>query len=530
MPLIPLKPYKTPRRVAQAANHQAAALLAPSNGLNFRDPFLTLGPKDAVVCNNFIAKPVGCELRQGYQKHVTGLGGVVNSFLPYLAQSPDDNKIFAAVAGNIFDVTTSGEDIEPDVETTATDGYWSSIMFSGPTQNFLCCTSPSGGYYTYDSSSGWVDRTADLTGFTGVPGCIASWKNRLFIVAAGTAKVYYLPVNSIQGAASELDFGPLLKHGGHVSGIVNWTLNAGLTIDNYFVVFGSQGDVLVYQGTDPDDVSTFAIKGIWYTGRPPVGDRFFHEYGGELFVLTELGLLPLSKMVNGEVADSYNVMSARIQPVLSPLLSQLINDDHWEVMLVDNNDLLIISPPPVNEIYTTYVMFIQTGAWSTFSGMPIRSMTNYLGQMYFGTDDGDVCLGLLGNRDGVNVDGTGGDEIVGQLQGGFNDFGSAANLKMFNMARPILIGQAQPSVQAQMNIEYKFNPVYSTLTYSDDGSALWDDALWNEAAWAGELNTYAAWVGLQGMGYYGSLRIAVKGRPGTTYVSSTVMYQTGGVM
>jgi hypothetical protein len=530
MPLVPVKNHKSPRRVAQSANAMATALLAPTLGLNYRDPFITLGPKDAVVLDNFIARPTGVAIRDGYQKHVTGLGGVVGSFLPYLAQSSTDSKLFATVGADIFDVTDSTAAPAAVETTTSSDGIWSSIMFSAPTQNYLCCTSESGGYWTYDEAGGWVDRSANLTGFSGAHGCIAAWKNRLFIVAAGTNKVYYLPVNSIQGAASELDFGPLMKHGGHVVAIVNWTLNAGIDIDDYFVVFGSQGDILVYQGTDPDDISTFALKGIWYMGRPPVGDRFFCEYGGELFVLTELGLLPLSKMVNGEVANTYNVMSAKIQPALSPMLTRLIDTPTWEVRLAENNDILVISPPREGTVFRQYVMYIQTGAWSTFSGMPIYAMTTYNGQMYFGDEDGNVYLGLYGDKDNINRDGTGGDDIEGQVQGGFNDYGSAANLKLFNMARPILIAPQTPAVQAQMNIEYTFNPIYGAPSYTSEDSARWSESSWNEAAWTGDTNTYAAWVGLQGMGYYGSLRLAIKGRPGTIYVSSTVLYQPGGVM
>jgi hypothetical protein len=530
MPLIPVKNHKSPRKAAQSANAMASALLAPTDGLNFRDPFITLGPKDAVVLENFVAQPTGCVLRDGYKQHVTGLGGVVNSFMGYLAQDSEDSKLFAAVGADIFDVTASAEAPTAIETTSSTDGVWSSIMFSAPTQNFLCCTSASGGYWTYDAAGGWVDRLSALTGFVGNPGSIAAWKNRLFITAAGTNKVYYLPVNSIQGAASELDFGPLMKHGGHIVGIVNWTLNAGLDIDDYFVVFGSQGDILVYQGTDPDDVSTFAIKGIWYMGRPPVGDRFFCEYGGELFVLTELGLLPLSKMVNGQVANTYSVMSSKIQPVLSPQLARLINQPTWSVMLAENNDVLMICPPKEKDQYRQYVMYIQTGAWSTFTGLPINSTTTYNGQMYFGDEDGTVYLGLSGDTDNADINGLGGDSISGQAQGAFNNFGSPANLKLFNMARPILIASQPPAVQAQMNIEYTFSPVYASLSYTNLPGGVWDEDLWNEATWAGDINTYAAWVGLQGMGYYGSLRVAVKGKPGTTYVSSTVMYQPGGVM
>lgn len=530
MPLIPLKSWKTPRRAAQATNHQVAALVAPTSGLNYRDPFIMLGEKDALVLDNFIANPTGCVLREGYQKHATGLGAPIGTILPYLSQSPIDDKLFAAAGGGIYDVTSQVEDPTPDVTTSSSDGVWSSIMFNGPNQNFLCMTSPSAGYWTYDTATGWQNRTSALTGFTGAHGCIAAWKNRLFIVAEGTAKAYYLPVNSIQGAASELDLGPLLKHGGSVVAVTNWTLNAGLDIDDYLVFFGSQGDVIVYQGTDPDDASTFALKGIWYMGRPPVGNRFFHEYGGELFVLTELGLIPLTKMVNGEVANQYSVLSARIQPRLSPLLTLLLDNPTWEVKLSENSDILMIMPPRDQNGFTQYVMFIQTGAWSTFSNMPINTMSTFNGQMYFGDDVGNVYKGLYGNYDNVEIDGTEGDPVSGQVQGGFMGFGAPANLKMFNMARPILISEQPPAVQAQINVEYTFNPIYSSPTYIDSNASEWDYSNWDEATWSGEANTYAAWVGLQGMGYYGSLRLAVRGKPGTVYVSSTIMLQTGGVM
>lgn len=531
MPLIPVKPNRSPRKAAQSASTQVATLMAPTAGLNLRDPFLTLKPQDALVLNNFIARPQGCETRAGYRNHVTGLGGSVATLMSYMGLSPLDNKLFAAVGDKIFDVTDSAESPTPIVaDSNSADGVWSYIMFSGPTQNYLCCTSPSGGYWTYDSLNGWVDRTANLTGFSGNPGAIAAWKNRLFITANETNKVYFLPVNSIQGAASEFDFGPLMKHGGSVVAITNWTLNAGIDIDDYFVVFGSMGDVLVYQGTDPADIATFAIKGIWYAGRPPKGNRFYHEYGGELFVLTELGLLPLSKMVNGLVADSYNVMSSRIQPALSAQFTTLINTPFWEVGLADSNDLLVIKVPKSTTVYSQWVMNIATGAWSTFTGLPINTWITYNGVMYIGDDDGNVHTALVGDKDGVAIDGTGGEGIRCIAQGGFNTFGLSANLKLFDMARPIFISSFPPAVAVQMNIDYLQNNIYANLSFVDSDEAFWDTAHWNDAEWVSGTDTYAAWAGLQGMGYYGSLRLAVQGKAGTSYISANVMYRPGGVM
>lgn len=512
--------------------HQVATLLAPTSGLNLRDPFLTLKPQDGLVVNNFIAKPQGCETRGGYQKYVTGLGGKVSTLLAYEAQDPTESKLFAAVGNQFFDVTVDSESPSPIVsDNNSEDGYWSSIMFNGPTRNFLCCTNATGGYWTYDSVDGWVDRTASLTGFSGSPGCIGAWKNRLFFTDQGTAKAYYLPVNSISGAASELDLGPLLKHGGSLAALTNWTLNAGIDIDDYLVFFGTQGDVAVYQGTDPDDIATFALKGIWYLGQPPAGDRFYHEYGGELFVMSDLGLVPLSKMVNGMVADTYSVMSSRIQPALSAQTNKSIDQIGWETGVSATNDLLIIQTPQLEDgTYLQWVMFIQTGAWSTFTGMPMTTWVIYNGQMYFGDADGNVCLGLYRSRDGVEYSGTGGEFPLCSLQGGFNDFGSSANLKIFDMARPIFLATAPPAVSLQINIDYAQNKIYAQPTFYDSDASFWDEAIWNQAVWAGIPESYSVWTGVQGMGYYGSLRMAVRGQQGTSYISANVMFKTGGVM
>jgi phospholipase C len=235
-------------------------------------------------------------------------------------------------------------------------------------------------------------------------------------------------------------------------------------------------------------------------------------------------------MVNGEVANTYNIISARIQPVLSPQLTAYIDTPGWEVGLSDDNDLLIVKPPLIGDVYQQWVMNIQTGAWSTFTSMPMNVWTTYNGQMWFGTADGNVCLGLDSDLDGVGLDGTGGEEILATLQGGFSDFGTPANLKTFSLVRPIFLAQVNPSVSVQINIDYAPNPIYSSSVFTPSEAAVWDSAHWDNAVWSAGEDSFAAWSGVQGLGYYGSLKMAVVGKAYTKYISSTIIYQTGGVM
>ena len=162
--------------------------------------------------------------------------------------------------------------------------------------------------------------------------------------------------------------------------------------------------------------------------------------------------------------------------------------------------------------------------------MPMNTWITYNGAMYFGTDDGMVCRGLDGDLDGIEIDGSGGDEILSTAEGGFNDFGAPANLKIFSMVRPIFVAQKAPSVAVQINIDYSPNPIYANPSFASSNIPLWDASYWDNAVWISNAESFAAWAGVQGLGYYGSLRMAVKGLAGTKYVSSTIMYQVGGVM
>jgi hypothetical protein len=48
MPLVPLAPYKVPRRSAAAQTAQLFNIPAPVGGLNYRDPISAMQPTDAV--------------------------------------------------------------------------------------------------------------------------------------------------------------------------------------------------------------------------------------------------------------------------------------------------------------------------------------------------------------------------------------------------------------------------------------------------------------------------------------------------
>lgn len=542
MPLVPLKPFKTPRAAAAAQVAQSAIIPAPTGGLNYRDPISAMSPMDALVLTNFIPKQQGVEIRRGYQAYadavtVDSVAQSVESVFGFTAPNPANDKVFMAANGNIYDVTSGGTPVIAVTGTGSTEDAWWTTQFSTPGDTFLLAVSPGAGYWTYSTAAGWVDRTLFVVPKTGA-GHIATnirtvtvWKQRVWFTFDDSQNVSYLEdVNAIAGHYLDLPMGSTLRNGGYVSSLFNWTVDAGFGIDDFLVAVGTEGDVAVWQGTDPSSASTFELRGAWYVGPVPKYGRYFTPFGGDVMIVSELGLVPMSKLITGQYSQDQQIGPAsKIQSVFAPLVRELRLEKFFDVFVVPSSDVLVVKLPNDAGTYRQFAMNVTTGAWCEFIGMPMRCAAVIGGQLYFGTSDGLTCKGLYGDRDGVDSVGAGGVYVEGEVQTSFNAFNTPAQLKKFGMVRPIFIATAAPAVKLVINTQYLFNTVGGSPFFLQESNGIWDAGIWNTATWVGQ-NTYQSWYGVAGLGYYGSLRMKMRGLPATVFTSAHITTEVGGVM
>lgn len=534
MPFKNIASFKTPRRVAVSQVARMQNNPPPTGGLNLRDPISAMSPLDAVVLNNFIPRQQGVEIRKGWRYFSSAVeSGNFKSIFAYNAASSTNNKIFAASGGAIYDVTTGTPSVAV-ASTGSTSGIWWTTQFTTSAGTFLLAVSPGAGYWTYDTTNGWVDRTALTVGLPTSVRTVGVWKKRIWFTSTTGGQVHYMrAVDAIQGHADEFPMGSILQHGGSISALFNWTIDAGYGIDDYLVVIGTEGDVGIWKGTDPSTINTFELAGVWYVGPVPAYGTYFTPFGGDVMILSEQGLVPLSKIITGQwnEASLNNAPASKIQTTLNPLVNQYRSTESWDVAVVPGESLLMIKCP-INNFgqYIQFVMNTVTGAWSTFTGMPMNSLTILNGDLYFGTTGGRVAKALFGNKDGEASDGSGGSDIECDVQQAFNDYRTPANLKKFQLARPIFLASNAPSVLLQMNTQYGTSTPPGAPAFTTPSGATWNTSNWNQAYWVGSTNTYQAWVGVVGLGYYGSLVMKVRGTPGTLLTSCHVMFEPGGVM
>lgn len=531
MPLVALKPYKSPRRSAAAQTVQVIAIPSPVTGLNYRDPMSNMAPTDALVLDNFIPKQTGTQLRRGWRYHTEALDKAVGSMFSYNAADPANNKLFAASDGDIFDVTTDPP-VVSEAGTGSDEDVWSTTQFATTAGMFLLAVSPGAGYWTYDGSS-WTQQS--VTNLPADPTSVAVWKNRVWFTIKDSSSVYYLDtVDAITGTAEEFTMGSLLKNGGYIRGLVNWTLDAGIGIDDYLIVVGSEGDIGVWQGTDPSDPSKFSLRGVWYVGPVPTYGKFATSYGGDVMLLSELGLVPMSRLVNGQFSEIQPGPSQKVQSLLSPLIVELRNEKSWDIYLSPANDILVIKLPPKDNRFVQFAMNVNTGAWCTFSEIPQVCTTVLNGKIFFATDSYKIAEAFTGERDGVAIDGEGGEFIDGEVQTAFNAAGTPPILKRFTCVLPNFLARQPPRVKLRLNTQFSFENV-AGFPSSPIGieQAEWDSGEWNLSLWgrAGATGTFQAWIGVTGLGYYGALRMKVRALGGTTnFISWHMMYEPGGLM
>lgn len=510
-----------------------AQLQPPVKGLNFRTPSIKLDPQEALILDNVLPQPQSGELRAGYVEHVINIPGSVMTLAPFVGNLFEDNRNFAFNdKGEVYDVTYETTSPSKVVDTDQINGVWDYCNSQGPAETYLIMVSPAGGYWTYSKSGGFVKR--DLTGDGAGKrfSAVFNWKDRVWLIEENSTNAYYLDTGAVQGAAHKFNFGPVMNQGGYLSYGSNWTFNAGYDIDDYLVLVTTGGEVIVYKGYDPTDIQTFQLQGVWYIGRTPAGNKAFTSFGGELFVLSALGVVPVSKLVNGGVANDYEVASAKVQPEMNKAFTQYANLFGWEMETFYNRNFLMVKTPvKTSGKYSYWVMNVQTGAWGTISGMPMNCSSQVVDDIFFGTTDGRVCRAFVGDTDGASIDGTPGRPIVGRYMGGFNDYDTPTYLKTWQLARPVFLADDTPAVGAAIITEYEAAMPLVGASVSGDGSGgRFDVDHWNQCVWAGGTNTYSAWVGLQGLGYYGALGITFTGPGGTQYISTNVTLSQGGVM
>jgi hypothetical protein len=351
------------------------------------------------------------------------------------------------------------------------------------------------------------------------------FKNRLWFVQEDSLKAWYLDPLSVGGAATSLQLGGIARNGGYLQAMGTWTLDAGEGVDDYAVFITSMGEVIIYNGTDPSVAATWLLKGLWQFGQT-FNRRCFFKWNGDLLLLTQDGLVPLSAAVQSTRLDPRINLTDKIYYAVSQAATTYYDNFGWQVNYFASENMLILNVP-ITGGTQQFVMHTITKSWGQFTGIDANCWevhnkndiffggSGFVGRFYDATNDNNA-------------------NITANCQQAYSYFDSRGTLKRFTMVRPIIItDNALPTVLAGISTDFDPISPNSPITFNPDLIPIgeWDLGIWDVNTWGGGANVNKQWQGVTGIGYAGGINLSVASQGvDLRWASTDYVFETGGVL
>jgi len=401
------------------------------------------------------------------------------------------------------------------------NGTYRITVTGGSTFTYLMASAPSGnaspvGSYTIDYYITGENSNKFVT--------VNLFKERLYFVEEQSLSFWYLPVDSINGAVTEFPLGGIFKKGGYLQAMGTWTIDAGYGVDDLAVFITSNGEVAVYKGSDPSDANDWSLVGIWNIGQTYARKCTF-KYGGDMLILTEDGLVPLSAGLQSTRLDPRVNITDKIFFAISRAADAYATNYGWQMNYFAKHNMLIVNVP-VSEGQEQYVMHNITKSWARFTGVPANCWELQGDDMYFG-GDGFVARFYDSFADDAQ-------NINAFVQQAYSYFDRRGQQKRFTMVRPILqTDNGLPTVLCGISTDFDTVPLTNQISFNPNtlDIGVWDVSDWDDTNWGGNLVVTKFWQGVTGIGYAGSVSLNVASQGIEFHWASTdYVMELGGVL
>jgi hypothetical protein len=492
----------------------------PTKGWISKDNIAVGGMGTALILDNIFPFPDVVEVRAGFAEAFdTAETTDVETVMAYHPVS-GAVTVFSVTNGKIF----AGASVS--TVTGLSNSRMESVMFATSGGNFLFCVN---GADTAKHYSGSTWATPSITGTTSDNfSNLFVFKERLFFIVKDTMKFAYLPVNSIAGAANRVDLGSYMDKGGYLVAGGTLTKDGGAGQDDLAIFVSSEGQIAVFQGNDPDSATTWSLVGV-FTRPRPLGKRCLYRTGGDLYLITEAGVLPVSKTIGiDEAAVGGYVITQNISNEMSRSAKLYRSNFGWQIVSHSDGPMTILNVPISDGSAQQYVMNSQTGAWCRFTNINAKCWAVVGGNLYFGGSDGKVYQ--FGENGSDN-----GETIIAEMKLAFDGFGTESRLKRWLNIRSVIYSDGSVTPALGLDVDFSDNIPSGAVSLNNSGVPTWGGTTWGGSTWATSKSYYRAWRNLtENPGYAAAIRMRAfvkgTGEPVLLQVNGfNVSYEIGGV-
>ena len=461
-------------------------------------------PTEAISLDNIFPNSSYCDFRGGHQSHATGMTGNGKTLVTYNKLN-GQNEMFCATASGVYNVSSGGA-VGANL-SARTNGKHQWLMYGDGTNNWLIMVNGVDKPLYYDGTT-WtaVDGVSvpALTGLTttSIVGVFAS-KFRMFFLQNNSLAFWYLAAGAAGGALTKFDLAGVAQDGGYLMAGGTWTVDAGDGPDDRVVFVTSEGEVIVYVGTNPASAASWALVGRYKVGRP-IGRHCITKWSGDLIILTENGAFPMSAAIQSEAIDYKLALSFKIEPTFTESARTAFSTFGWNMTLYPARSAFIVNVPLTEDgTHYQYVMNTVTKSWCRFKSWDAEDFVVFNRELYFckGTAVYKAWSGTSDN--GANI------EFYGKSA--FSYFGSPSQQKRFTMYRPVLAVNGNMNFNTGIDVDFRDSSIIGVSSYNVTNPSLWNSAKWDSAHWSAGSEIIRQWSSpAADVGYCaaGKLRIA----------------------
>lgn len=497
---------------------------APFKGWNTRDPEAILPRGYAPVLTNLFPAGVAVRLRPGAVDHVTGFTAPVKALLPWTGLT-GTSKLFAATDSGIYDVTVAG--VVGASVSSHTQGWCEHTQFGTSGANYLVVVNGVNDLRHYNGTTWTTVASFPISGGGTLPtnsiAALGVHQRRLWLLPKDSLVPYYLDINAISGDVRPFPIGGYASKGGHVMAMGTLTLDSGAGPEDQAVFYTSEGQVVVYAGTDPSNAAAWSLRGV-YDLPPPLGRRCLLKFGGDLLLLTRGGLFSLVNVLQGRGADPSLAISDVIRPTFSATTLLYGGNIGWQIESLLAEEVLLVNVPVVEGSRAQhFAMNTTTRGWCLLTGWDTLCLAQVDSRLYGGMGNKVARLWAGASDFGSPIYGTGKTH--------FDYFGTSGRLKHWRMILPVIKATATMTVSVGLDVDFANSTSFTASTTFPSGSDVWGSGIWGIAVWGGALNPRLGWQSVEAWpGDAAAVRLRISSASGTVEWSSTnVLYEPAGL-
>ena len=282
------------------------------------------------------------------------------------------------------------------------------------------------------------------------------------------------------------------------------------------------GLVIIYRGTDPTSAATWELIGQYYVGKLPAGRRVAQNEGGDLYILSQYGVIPVTRLMQGQlVQKDSSQLSRNISPLIANAMALTISERGWEMRNVPSENVFLVARPAISGFENLqFALSSHTNGWTTFESLPYQTGDVWDGSFYIGGADGSVYL-LGGNTD---LD----EAVPFALLTSFQEYGETGLFHRVQFMRPVWRSSGSPTYNSEARYDYNTDPPLTSGAAPVLTGSLWDVALWDDGFWVSSGSTVQSVIGGTGIGRAMAVAMAGTSDSETLFLRTDLFFDTAG--